>query len=198
MALRDILASPHLRGLFGLRPVRRTLPNASGICCIVSALRTFGMHVHEQMLVDVIGTNAVTGFDLIKALRYLASKQLVTTGWRDYPAEMVLERARDSRITVLQWGLEPDSWRLVAGIEPIQQVVVLVDPARDGSPLYGMRMAAFEEAWGTMAKCALLIDRPSRDEVAARQLKRTDFRVCSYTEVRARRERWATKTTPQP
>lgn len=172
MLLRDVLASPDLQGLFGVKPVRQTLPNARGICCLVTALRYMGMHVHEQMLVDVIGTNAVTGFEIPTVIRYLSSKKLVATAWTDYPLDLLLGRTRAKKLTLMREASQSDQWCLPVGVEPFQRAIVCINPAREQGTVFSRPLDEFSRSWQESERCVILIDRPSRGVFADRQPQR--------------------------
>lgn len=178
--LREILASKHLQGLFGLKPIPQTVPYACGCCAVATALKYLGEHAYEQMMVEALQPKAPIGIELGDALKYLSSRGFKATAWSKYPTEHILGRVRSGKVTIIEWADRPDHWVIVAGIEPVERVFVIADPSRSAPPFVGIPFDLFSEAWAAGPRRVLLVDRFNKDESAAVAKKRLIFRVVDY------------------
>ncbi len=158
ITLRQVFESKHLRGLFGIKPLQQTLPNACGACSIATALRYLGTPVTEQNCVDAMGTATAIGTDPIAMIRYARGKGFYSYGYTKYPLELLIGRAEAGKITLVRWADRVDHWHLVTGTDPVLGQIVLLDPSRGGFLL--MSMTEFEQRWAASPRLMLAIDVP--------------------------------------
>lgn len=177
ITLAEVFASPDLLGLYGIEPVKQTLPNACGACCLATALRFYGTPVTEQNAVDTLGTNPAIGSSPIAMLKCIAEKRFNGYAFTGFPLRLALESAASQRIVLIRWDDRPDHWQILVGIEPKLGQLVLLSPA---SPYFTLvSMNAFGAQWTASPQFAMTIARPAR-ESAIRSKAKTDFRVRPY------------------
>ncbi len=176
LPLRHVLQSKHLRGLYGLKPVYQTLPNAGGACCIATALRYFGQQITERNCVDAMGTNDAIGTDPIAMLKYLSKAGFNAYGYPKYPFELLLERAAKSRVSLIRWNDRPDHWNVIAGWDHILGQVVVLDPCL-GYATFSTE--SLEERWNASPRLAIMIDRP-KPGYGDRPARKTCFKLQAY------------------
>ncbi len=159
VTLRQVFESPYLRGLYGIKPIRQTRPNACGACCVATALRYFGQQVTEQNCVDALGANDVIGTAPLAMVKYGSSKGLYTYGYTMFPLDRLLGRVDEEKVSLVRWPDRADCWNLLVGIEPHLEQVIIADPS---SPHVFALIAreTFERRWAASERLAVCFDRP--------------------------------------
>ncbi len=174
ITLRQVFESRDLQGLFGIKPVRRTLPNACGACCVATALQHIGQPLSERNCVDAMGTNGGVGTTPEAMVRYISAKLLHCYGWTKYPLDLVIDRVQKGKLTLIRWNT-PDIWNLVVGYEPLLQQMVTLSP---DTGFKTEDMSVFAERWRASKRLVILID-PPRPEHPIKKPKKSD-RVRAY------------------
>ncbi len=174
ITLREVFASPDLQGLFGLKPIRRTLPNACGACCVATALQHIGQPVTERNCVEAMGTNGGEGTTPEAMVRYVSDKLLQCNGYTKFPLDLLIERAQKGKLTLIRWNT-PDLWNVVAGYDPVLLQVVTFDP-EVGFKTHDL--SAFTDRWRASQRLVIMID-PPRPEHLIKRPKR-EVRVRPY------------------
>lgn len=174
VTLRQVFQSPDLQGIFGLKPVRKTLPNARGACCVATALNQLGMPVTEQNCVDTMGTTEASGTTPEAMIRYISDKLLRCYGYTKFPVEYVVERAQKGKLTLIRWT-GPDVWNVVVGYEPLLQQVVTLCPEHGFATT---DLDVFTKRWQASQRLAIMIDTP-RSEHPIKKPKR-EVRIRDY------------------
>ncbi len=167
ITLRQVFASQDLQGVFGIKPVRRTLPNACGACCVATALQHLGQPVTERNCVDAMGTNGGIGTTPEAMIRYVSDKLLQCHGYTKFPLALVLERVQKGKLTLIRWNT-PDLWNVVVGYEPVLCQVVTFDPEA-GFKTHDL--SAFTDRWAASARLAIIIDMPRPEHPIKRPKK---------------------------
>jgi hypothetical protein len=205
--LRDILASPDLQGAFGLQIVRQTYPGCGAVACVATILRSLGIYAAEGQIMDSLVPNRVTGANPEAMIRYFHSRELMVSGYRYYPAEMIIGNARAGKLTMLRRTDRGDHWVIPVAVEPIQQVVIVADPSLPGQADQLDRLGAqepsqrinideretcfscvplqeFTDLWNATNEPAIVVARPSNTNYRNSLKNRTCFLVQEYRDNR--------------
>jgi predicted double-glycine peptidase len=145
--LRQVFASPHLKGLGGFKPIPQSLDHTCGAACVAAVIRYLGGSANEGQAAQVMGTNRVIGTKAEEMVTYLKGRSYKARGYYNVTLRAVIDRVVQGRISIVGWNDYDGHWVVVAGVEPIMRVIVLADPARARSHFACHTWEVFEKHW---------------------------------------------------
>jgi ABC-type bacteriocin/lantibiotic exporter with double-glycine peptidase domain len=183
--LRGVWESQYLEGLRGLRPILTTDMNLCASAAVATGLRFLGHRAHLDGAVEAIGSSAA-GLDYRDLLRYILKRDVKAQATYKTPVNAIVERAKQGRVTLIDWKDHPHHWLLVAGVDAVLGVLVLVDCSLPRSGFVGYMLSDFEQFWGSeiqttgkLPQLILTMDRP-RPGTKSVPSKQTDIRAREF------------------
>ena len=145
--LGRVFRSRHLEGLHGLRPIAQTRSYTCGPAAVATALRYLGLEANELQCAQAMKTNRAIGTTPENIIIYCRTRGLKCTASTDTPLDVVLNRARQGQVTLVDWNDYGGHWVILAGYEPRMGALVLADPARPRSCFAAHSIERFEKHW---------------------------------------------------
>lgn len=147
MPLQDVFASKHLLGLFNLKPVPQTRDFTCGAAAVATVIRHLGMDANEGQCAQALKTTPVEGTTIENMVRYFRQRELNARGYKNTPLDVIIDRCRTGKITLVDWNDYGGHWVVVAGYEPHMGAIVLADPARPRSCFGAYSLETFRKHW---------------------------------------------------
>lgn len=190
--LAAVFRSPELEGLYGFKPLPQTHDHTCGAAAVASVLRYLGEESYEMQAAQSMGTNRVVGTDASDMVRYFRHRGFLATATAHTPVQVIIDRVRQGKITLVDWNDYGGHWVVVAGYDPVHDAIVLADPARPRSKFAAHTRKQFWKHWhcpafgaktkdgqpGRYQQLAVTVNIPGKGK--ASKLLKADAGVQSY------------------
>lgn len=145
--LGRVFRSPHLEGLHGLRPIPQTRSYTCGAAAVATAMQFLGKEANELQCAQALKTNSAVGTTPENIIIYCRHRGLKARAYTGVPLDVVLNRCRTGKITLVDWNDYGGHWVIVAGYEPHMKAIILADPARPRSCFAVHSLEHFQDNW---------------------------------------------------
>lgn len=144
-----MLASPHLQGCLGLKPVVQTQDHTCGAASAATVLRWFGLVASEDLCAQSMGTNSVVGVDWWDMTRYLRHRGLKAQAWARFSTEALRGQARRGLPTLVALPGRAGHWVVCVGVEPALHAFVFADPSHSAGHFVCFQESVLRDAWSS-------------------------------------------------
>ncbi len=143
----DILRSPSLIGCYGLKPVAQSKPFTCGAAAVATVLRFLGKESNEYQCTEALKPSPVVGITWWPMVKYLRKRGVKARGWAHYSTDQLIQNARQSTPTLVEWLDWGGHWVVCVGYEPKTDALVFADPAKPRSNFTCFSTTDFDRYW---------------------------------------------------